>query len=255
MAREMNVMSIARTVAAMGALGIVAACSQAPFPMPNEIDEVNQGPMSGGDHWRVLADHTVMKVFGCLEGLTYWNEDTVTHEPYCRQDVDRIRYTPIYIEQTESGTPFGEAFNRNLTTALVERGLELSLTRDGALALDTRVQVVERSRAVPLHAWPGGYTILGAGVAALAFGSAGLIASGAALDAYASGEGYGGGQVLITTMLFDGSRVVMSKTAAYYIEDVDIAHYASTAPAADLRRPMKAGSVPPAVQSMAVVEE
>ena len=43
-------MSMARTVLAAGALGFAAACSQLPFPMPGEIEDVNQGTMSGGAH-------------------------------------------------------------------------------------------------------------------------------------------------------------------------------------------------------------
>lgn len=249
-------MSMARTVLAAGALGFAAACSQSPFPMPSEIEDVNQGTMSGGAHWRVLAEQSVSKVFGCLEGLTYWNEATETHEPYCRQDVDRIRYTPIFVEQADSGTPFGEALHRNLRTAVAERGLELSLAPGGALRLATRVQVVDRAHSVPLHAWPGHYTMLGAGVAALGlFGAPGAVAAGAAADAMVSGGGYGGAQVLVTTMLLDGQRMVMSKSDAYYIENVDLAHYASTAPAADLATPMKDGAEPPSVHTMNVVEE
>jgi hypothetical protein len=224
--------------------------------MPREIGEVNQGTMSGGVHWQILADQAAMKVFGCLEGLTFWNDSTQTHEPYCRQDVDRIRYTPIYIEQTESGSPFGEAFHRNLNTAVVERGLELSLTPEGALLLATRVQVVDRPMPVSINAWPGRYTALGAGVLALGtIGVYGALPAGAVADAYGSASSYGGAQVLVTTMLLDGTRMVMSKSDAYFIEDPDLAHYASTAPAADLLRPMKQGSVPPEVRSFDVVEE
>jgi hypothetical protein len=224
--------------------------------MPREIDEVNQGALLGGVHWRILAEQSAMKVFGCLEGLTYWNEATQTHEPYCRQDVDQIRYTPIYVEQTESGTPFGEAFHRNLTTAVVERGLELSLAPETALLLATRVQVVDRPMPVPTNLWPGRYSALGAGVLALGtIGVYGALPAGAVADMWGNASAYGGAQVLVTTMLVDGTRMVMSKTDAYFIEDSDLAQYASAAPAADVLKPMKEGSVPPEVRTFDVVEE
>jgi hypothetical protein len=182
--------------------------------MPREIDEVNQGTLSGGVHWQILAAQTAMKVFGCLEGLTYWNEATQTHEPFCRQDVDQIRYTPIYIERTDGGTPFGEAFHRDLTTAVVERGLALSLAPESALLLATRVQVVDRPIPVPEHIWPGKYSALGAGVLALDLaGAPGALAAGAVADAWASASAYGGAQVLITSMLVDGTRMVMKRAA------------------------------------------
>ena len=128
-------MSVLKTACIIGAMGLVIGCSQSPYPTPREIRDVHQDAMTGGLHWQILAMESVDKVFGCLEGLTFWNERSKTHEPYCRQDVDMIRYTPIYVEQTESGLPFGEALHRNMTTEVVERGLELSLTRNNALVL------------------------------------------------------------------------------------------------------------------------
>jgi len=188
--------------------------------------------------------------------LTYWDARTETHEAYCRQDVDQIRYTPIYIEQTESGMPFGEAFQRNLTTEIVERGMALSLTPDDALVLTTRVQAVHRPIPLPVNAWPGAWTALGASVAvATASLAAGAATAGLAADAYSSADGQGGSQVVVTTMLLDGSRMVMSKTDSYFIADVDLSQYASTAPAADVTRPMKAGATPPATRAFSVVSE
>lgn len=249
-------MSLARTVLVVGALAVATGCSQSPYPLQREIDEVSQGTLSGGVHWQILADQTALKVFGCLEGLTYWNGATQTHEPYCRQDVDQIRYTPIYVERTDSATPFGEAFHRNLTTQVVERGLALALTPENALRLETRVQVVDRPMPVPINMWPGPYTLLGAGVAAIgAVGAAGAAPAGVAADLWANASAYGGAQVLVTTMLVDGARMVMSKTDAYFIENSDLAQYASAAPAADVLTPMKPGSAPPALRTFDVVEE
>jgi len=249
-------MSVIKTAFVIGALGAVVGCSQSPYPMGREINEVSQQSLAGGVHWEILAEQSAMKVFGCLEGLTYWDDRTETHQAYCRQDVDQIRYTPIYIEQTESAVPFGEAFHRNLTTEVVERGMELSLSRDNALVLSTRVQAVERSIPLPVDAWPGAWTALGTSVAVMSANfAAGAATAGLAADAYSSAAAQGGSQVVVTTMLLDGSRMVMSKTDSYFIADVDLAQYASTAPAADVTRPMKAGATPPSTRGFAVVSE
>jgi hypothetical protein len=249
-------MSVLKTAIVIGALGAVVGCSQSPYPMGREINDVSQQTLAGGVHWEILADHTAMKVFGCLEGLTYWDARTETHEAYCRQDVDQVRYTPIYVEQTESAVPFGEAFHRNLVTEVVERGMELSLTPDNALQLMTRVQVVERPIPLPINAWPGAWTALGTSVAVLSANfAAGAATAGIAADAYSNANSQGGSQVLVTTMLLDGSRMVMSKTDSYFIAEVDLSQYASTAPAADVTRPMKAGATPPGTRSFSVVSE
>lgn len=249
-------MSVVKTAVVIGALGAVVGCSQSPYPMGREIADVSQETLAGGVHWEILADQSAMKVFGCLEGLTYWDDRTETHEAYCRQDVDQIRYTPIYVEQTESGVPFGEAFHRHLTTEIVERGMALSLTPKNSLVLTTRVQAVERPLPLPVNSWPGAWTALGTSVALLTANvAAGAATAGVAADAYSTAAAQGGSQVIVTTMLLDGSRMVMSKTDSYFIADVDLAQYASTAPAADVTRPMKADASAPGTRGFTVVSE
>lgn len=249
-------MSVLKTAVAIGALAAVVGCSQSPYPMGREIGDVSQETLAGGVHWEILAEQSAMKVIGCLEGLTYWDARSETHEPYCRQDVDQIRYTPIYVERTDTGMPFGEAFHRNLTTEVVERGLELSLSPDNALVLTTRVQAVERAVPLPVDSWPGAWTALGTSVAVLSANfAAGAATAGIAADAYSMADSQGGSQVIVTTMLLDGSRMVMSKTDSYFIANIDLSQYVSTAPAADVARPMKAGATPPPTRSFAVVSE
>lgn len=249
-------MSVLKTAVVIGALGALVGCSQSPYPMGREINDVSQESLAGGVHWEILADHTAMKVFGCLEGLTYWDPKSETHEPYCRQDVDQIRYTPIFVDRTDGGLPFGEAFHRNLTTEVVERGMELSLSPAGALHLVTQIQVVERAVPLPVDAWPGAWTALGTSVAVLSANfAAGAVTSGLAADAYSNASAQGGSQVLVTTMLLDGTRMVMSKTDSYFIAEVDLSQYASTAPAPDALRPMKAGATPPGTRSFTVVSD
>jgi len=250
-------MSLLRTIVVLAAISAIAGCSQSPHPMARSILEGNtQAVLVAGSHWQALSKQTANKVFGCLEGLTYWNEEAGVHEPYCRQDVEKIRYMPIYVDRTDSAVPFAEAFHRDLQTEIVERGMALALRPEGALELGTRVQVVDRAMPVPINSWPGKYTALGAGVYAIASGVLpALLGAGAVADTWANASSQGGAQVLITTTLRDGDRVIMSKTDAYFIEDVDLAHYASNAPAADVMRPMKAGATPPELRTISVVEE
>ena len=262
-------MSLLRTIVVLAAISAIAGCSQSPYPMARSIEDNTQPVLSAASHWQVLAHQTADKVFGCLEGLTYWDEDAGVHQPYCRQDVEKIRYAPIYVDRTDSAVPFAEAFYRDLQTEIVERGMTLALRPEGAIVLDTRIQLVDRPMPVPIHAWPGLYTALGAGVSAITAYAAldpsgtalaasalpALIGGGMLADASVNASAYGGAQVLITTSLRDGERVFMSKSDAYFVEDPDLAHYASAAPAADLMRPMKAGATPPELRTISVVEE
>ena len=249
-------MSVLKTACAIGAVGLVIGCSQSLYPMPREISDARQEALTGGVHWEILAQQTVDKVFGCLEGLTFWNEYTKTHEPYCRQDVDQVRYTPIFVENVDRGAPFGEALHRNLTTEVVERGLELSLSRENSLVLTTRVQVTERAKKLSPTSFPGKWTALGTSIAVLSANFiAGAVTAGVSADLYGNANKFGGAQVIVTTMLVDGSRMVMSKTDSYFIIDDDLTQYASTAPAADVTTPMKDGAGAPEPRSFTVVSE
>lgn len=250
-------MSLLRTMVVVAVAGTFAGCSQSPYPMPRSIHEGNtQQVLVAASHWQVVAHQTADKVFGCLEGLTYWDEDAGVHQPYCRQDVDQIRYTPVYVDQTESAVPFAEAYHGALEHEIVERGMGLSLRPEGALVLDTRIHVVDRPMPVPFNGFPGKYTALGSGVIAIASDLwPAIIGAGVVADTWVNASGYGGAQVVITTTLREGERVVMNKSDAYFIEDVDLAQYASAAPAADMLRPMKAGATPPETRTLRVVEE
>lgn len=249
-------MSLLRTVGVLVAIGAAAGCTQSPHPMATFIEDNTQEVLVAASHWQVLSKRTADKVFGCLEGLTYWDDDAGVHQPYCRQDVDQIRYSPIYVARTDSAMPFAEAFYRDLQSEIVERGMPLAMRPEGALELGTSIQVVDRPMPVPINAWPGMYSALGAGVYAIVSGvEPALLAAGIAADTWANANSQGGAQVVITTTLTDGDRVVMSKSDAYFIADVDLAHYASAAPAADLARPMKAGATPPELRTFTVVEE
>jgi hypothetical protein len=249
-------MSLLRSVGVLVAIGAVAGCSQSPHPMATFIEDNTQGVLVAASHWQVLSKQTADKVFGCLEGLTYWDEDAGVHQPYCRQDVDQIRYTPIYVDRSDSAMPFAEAFYRDLQTEIVERGMSLALRPEGALELSTRIQLLDRPMPVPINAWPGMYTALGTGVFAIASGvEAALVGAGVVADTWANASSQGGAQVVITTTLRDGDRVVMSKSDAYFIEDADLAQYVNAAPAADIARPMKAGARPPELRTFTVVED
>jgi hypothetical protein len=249
-------MSLLKTACAIGAVGLVIGCSQSPYPTPRELGDARQEALTGGVHWEILAQQSVDKVFGCLEGLTFWNENTKTHEPYCRQDVDQVRYTPIYVESIDRGVPFGEALQRNMSTEVVERGLELSLSRENSLVLTTRIQVTNRAEKLSPTTFPGKWTALGTSIAVLSANFiAGAVTSGIAADLVSNANKFGGAQVIVTTMLVDGSRVVMSKSDSYFIIDDDLAQYASTAPAADMTTPMKDGAEAPEVSRFTVVSE
>jgi hypothetical protein len=246
--------ALARTIAVGGCLLLAAGCAQAPIPAKQPF--VFQETLTGVQHWRILAEETAQQIDACLAGRTVWDYWRGAERPVCPHPPPGIAAQPLFVEQADGAMPFGRAFHGYVTAELLGRGRDVSLSPEGATHVRYRVQLVPRAGKVALHSLPGGLAVLGTAIWALddtdVIGR--LVGAGALADLYFAGNAYGGTQVVITTTLTSGDRLVMHRSNGYYVHDADLAHYASLAPAADLLPPPAAKGTPQ-VRAFAVVAE
>ena len=241
----------------LAAVGAGTACSQSPVPIPRTVFEHHQRALVAADHWQTLANHTALQIVGCLEGgegpaWVIWSE-----APVCDADeATRLAERTVYVEPGETATPFGRAFRELLMTELLRQGWAVTLKPDGAVRVAYRVDVVGRETPVDLASLPGTFAALGTGLFALDGRSWGqYLGAGALADAFVSANAFGGSQVVISTSIVDGDRLVMRKTDAYYIAESDLTHYAGIGPPMDLVPATRPGAGPPPVRRLAVVAE
>ena len=243
-----------RGVAPAVAFGLaLAGCSQAPVPASTPAVFNMQSALIGVSNWQGLAKDTAQDIIACLEGRVVWRRQDWpwTQGPACLGDMAGLKGKPLHVELADSGSPFGRAFHDLLTTELVVRGWPVSRSAEGATVVRYRVQTVERDGDVGLHSFPGPLTVLGYGPFALG-GTARIVSWGALADLYGSAAAFGGAEVVITTSLIDGERLVMRRSDGYYVAAADVGRYRTFGPVADLAPPRHV-SGSPAVRGFEVV--
>jgi len=246
-------MSLIRASVVLASLVVLAACAQSPVPKGSAGI---QGVLSGADKWNDLASQTAESVQDCLIG-TLTDEGIRIFEPSCKKFSPDLKGNAIYIDQRGGGSIFDQSFHQMVTGELVKRGQNVTLNQDkAALRLAYRVYLVPRKgQTVPLNAFPGKYSAVAGGLGALSlfsnadltfwqsalvFGSLGLFG-----DVFANSIDHGGEQIVITVALMKDDTYVMRRAGAYYIFEVDLAHYTSGAPVADLQSPRRKGAKAP----------
>jgi hypothetical protein len=249
-------MSLRRAAWVAGCLILAAGCAQRPVPIAQPL--VFQETLTGAAHWRLLAKDTADLIDDCLAGRTRQDYLRGIERLICPHPVPGIESRPLFVEQADSAMPFGRAFHGYLTDALVSRGRLVSFTPEGANLVRYRMEILGRTGKLPL---PGDFTVLGAGLWSLRNSdSAGrMFITGAIADVYYNlyfkdGD-YDLAQVVFTTSLMAGDRLVMQRTDGFYVPAADLAHYASLAPRADLVPPLPAKGTPPSVRAFNVVGE
>lgn len=194
--------------------GLLSGCfqtntSQAPLATTYPISE--QQKMQAAHHWNVLAQH---------EAGLITQSAAATH-------------TPLYITEDARNTPFGRGFSALLTSKLVQQGADIRTQPDGAATLRYQVEVVEHSDRDSVRQAPGSWTALAAGVAVAAlsverWNAPELLVAPLAIGA----DLYSGNavedsnhEVIITTQIVRGNRVLHSSSNIYYINGGDLNHY------------------------------
>ena len=217
-------MRLAVCAVGLSAALALAACSQGPVPVSRPfLFGSGQSVLAGLEHWQVLAEDTAANVIACLDGDA--------RESGCRQDAQKNRTRPVYVERAESALPFARAYHDFLTAEFLRKGREVSSTPEGAVVVHYRIQHIGRGGPVPVDSFPGTYTLLaGAAAAAGQWGWAGLAGAGPLADAYAAANSQGRSQVVVTTSLTQDNRLIMQTSAGYFIPAADDVQFVSAGP-------------------------
>lgn len=189
-------------------------------PIATTYPYTEQQRMQAAHHWNVLAQHETTSI--------------LQHQ--------RVRYRDLHISETDTGHlhaygggEFGRGFRALLTSELVSRGANLTTVPTANSANVTiDVEVVEHRDRGFIRPPVGAFTALTAGVAvatipvnqwrepALALIPAGILAD----TTSGSWTHTGNEEIIVTTQIIDGERILYSSSNIYYINAGDRRHYA-----------------------------
>nr|WP_290671798.1 MULTISPECIES: hypothetical protein [unclassified Halomonas] len=195
-----------------------ANTSQAPIATTYPYTE--QQRMQAAHHWDVLARHEASNIL----------------------QRERVRNRDLYITQEDnaalhaySGGEFGRGFRTLLTSELVSRGANLTtVPTPNSANISIDVEVIEHRDRGFIRPPVGAFTALTAGVAvatipfnqwrepALALIPAGILAD----TTSGSWTHTGNEEIIVTTQIIDGERILYSSSNIYYINAGDRRHYA-----------------------------
>ena len=218
---------------------------------------VYQSGLTSVAHWGRLAANSATDISGCLEGkVKPLRLGTDSENPYCWADTAGIRGRPIYVAFGDRGTAFGRHFREYLITELLSLGHSIVDDPDGAIVVSSRAGVVRRDGKQPIGSVPGTYSLLGYTWYALdnVVLSKHVLAAGVLADFWQHNKDFSGTQVVITTSLFDGQKVLFRKTDGYSVGDADVGQYVGALVSADEIPRQKMGS-PPKVATLSVLGE
>lgn len=199
-------------VAAVLSVGCTPAMPKAEYFPPTK-----QKIAVAAQHWGMIAADAVQQTKLALEAQSF---------PKTR---------PVYVAMGKD-TEFDRAFRNYLITGLVNAGVVVAPTLEGAVEIGYETQVI--SHAAPFDpgqfgyqpgmatAGVSGFWILRNAVGKWSTGSVavGTIVGAAAYDAYKFGNPEQTGvELLLTTSIIQNQRYVMRSTDAYYIERGDAA--------------------------------
>lgn len=195
------------------AVALTTAGCASQVPVAETYPVSYQKKAKAAHHWDVLAADVVSQTEASLEKNNYLD--------------GRI----LYVMPPQEKTIFNKAFGNFLVSQLVNRGLPVSPSREGAVTVQYETQVVKHNSDRPNYS-PGMLTTLTAGILvardiALYASAESQVMGGMALVGLADlGFGHLAGgptktEVIVTTSITADERFVMRKSDIYYLEDVD----------------------------------
>lgn len=217
------------TLALVGVSG--CATRYADVPAPTRFENAQQQKLQAASHWQIIANHAAAKIAADLG--------------------ERNQGRAVFVPQPEGEQPFVGGFRELLITSLVQQGIPVHTKPAGALTVDVDYSVYKfaANRAKSTYYY-GEATMLAAGLwavggvlAANVSSAAGvdagakLLATAAGLDGFswlsneAMGKGkYASGEVpqseiILTTSISDGTRIVSRNSSIYYTSDADTSIY------------------------------
>lgn len=223
--RMKKILVTSLAIAITGLFG--CAARYADVPAPTRFENTKQQKLQAAEHWRNIADHAAGQIANDLH--------------------DKLNGRAVFVPQPGGEQAFVEGFRELLITALVGQGLPVSTEAKNALTVDVRYSIYRFSpdRAKNIYYY-GDATALAAGlwavggIVAADVSSAGGVSAGAklltvaaGLDGFAwlSNEAMGRGQyasgpvprseIVLTSSVVDGSRIVSRRSNIYYTADED----------------------------------
>ena len=220
-----KVMVFAVAIALAGMTG--CASRHADVPTPTRFANENQQKLQSARHWQLIAEHFAGQVAESIGG--------------------KLNGRSLHVPQPGGEQAFVEGFREMLVTALVNRGIPVALTANGALVAEVRYQAYRfRPERVASTYYYGEATALTAGLwavgsvlAADISPAVGVSAGVKALTAVRSIKGFawlrnealGGSQnasgsvprseIVLTVSIADQSRIISRQTTVYYSADED----------------------------------
>lgn len=203
------------------------AARYADVPAPTRFENTKQQKLQAAEHWRNIADHAAGQIATDLR--------------------DKLNGRAVFVPQPGGEQAFVEGFRELLITALVGQGLPVNTEAKDALVVDVRYSIYrfnpDRAKSTYYY---GDATTLAAGlwavggIVAADISSAGGVSAGAKLLTIAAGldgfswlsnEALGRGQhasgpvprseIVLTSSVVDGSRIVSRRSNIYYTADED----------------------------------
>ena len=194
------------SLAALCVVGLVGCANQ---PTSQWYPQSQQMQVSAAQHWELIAADAVEQTRLAVSGKAF------------------AQGKPLYVTEN-TGTHFDRAFRNYMITGLVNAGLPVTPSKEGAIEISYETQVIRHGSSFDPSAFgyrPGMATagvssfwiLRNASTTALA---AGTIAGAAAFDLYKAKEPTGV-ELLLTTSIVYADRYRMRNTDAYYLERTD----------------------------------
>ncbi len=232
---------------------VLGACSRNPLPAGHEA--TFQRTIHSAGHWEILATETAAQISGMRESVVTAAEANakINDNEYIRPTVIIPDGATFFVAKPDPTMPFARSFHDMVLTKMVQEGVPVTLSPEGAHVLHYTVQPVSHDRGYhkPLA---GSLTALGAGVAAIGAiaststsGAAGLALGLADLASSTSGEFPFGdiySEVVVTLTLIENDSILMRRSNVYYVDAMEIHQYAGS-PAMPLTRYSDASSSEP----------
>ena len=235
-----------------------------------EIDGCLRGEMRPLDFFAQLAEDSknllpARGVGGSDENADQNYGRSESAVPYCWGDTEGLSERKIFIAYGDRSTGFGRNFRSFLMSELSALGNEVVDEPEHALLGKFHLDAVVRDKQVPTSV-PGFFSLAAftswvfrgdeiiTGVIPTKFARIGApVAAGLLADSFVAHE-FGGPQLVVTTSLLDGSRVLMRNANGYFISDADLAQYIG--PLGPLpERSAEQIATAPGVATLSVVEE
>lgn len=180
-------------------------------PIASTYPSTYQQKMQAAHHWDVLAGYEATLIAQSLKG----------------------RNLLVHIPEDELATSFKASYRNLLTSQLVKNNISVSTKPTGALTISYKVDLVEHQDQDAIRAPAGSWTLLSAGVAVAAHAihkwtpEAKLLIPAAMVADIYSGNWVDETEteVIITTQVTEGSRIIHSSSNIYYINDGDKGQY------------------------------